>query len=78
MSHEFSIFILIAAALLILALVCGVIFFGVSQSRDIADRGQTTIADTVSLTDVIMSVQRKPNMPAAAAYTILKEHPELF
>jgi hypothetical protein len=69
---------MIAAALLLLAAVCGIIFFGVTQSKDIADKGYTAIADTVNLTDVILSVQRKGNMPAAACYAILKEHPELI
>ena len=78
MSNEFSIMVIIAATLIVLSLVCGVIFFGVSQSRDIANQGHTAITDTVNLTDVIMSVQRNGNMPAAASYTILKEHPELI
>ena len=78
MSHEFSIIVMIAVVLVILALVCGVMFFGVTQSREIADRGQTAIADMANLTDVIMSVQSKPNMPAAAAYSILKDHPDLI
>ena len=69
---------MIAAALIILALVCGVIFFGVIQSRDIADRGQSAIADTINLTDMVISLQNNGNMPAAAAYSILKNHPDLI
>jgi anaerobic C4-dicarboxylate transporter len=78
MSHEISIMAMIAVTLLLIALVCGVVFFGISQSREIADQGQTTIADTIHMTDVILSVQQKGSMPAAAAYAILKEHPELI
>jgi len=77
-SNEFSIMVIIAATLLLLAIVCGVLFFGVSQSRDIADQGYNAINEAVNLTDVIMSVQKNGNMPAAASYTILKEHPELI
>ena len=29
-------------------------------------------------TDIVMSLQNRGNMPAAAAYTILKEHPALI
>jgi hypothetical protein len=78
MTQQVSTLTLIAATILILALVCGIIFFGVSQSKDIADLGYTAVSDTVNLTNIIMSIQRKPNMPAAAAYNILKEHTELF
>ena len=78
MSHEVSIIVIIAATLLLVAAVCGVLFFGVTQSKDIADKGYTAINDAANLTDVILSVERKGSMPAAAAYTILKEHPELI
>jgi len=78
LSHEFSIMIIIAATLIVLALVVGVIFFGVSQSRELANAGHTAISDTVNMTDVITSIQNRGNMPAAAAYTILKEHPDLI
>ena len=78
MSHEVSIIVIIAATLLLIAAVCGVLFFGVAQSKDIADKGYTAINDEANLTDVILSVERKGNMPAAAAYNILKDHPELI
>ena len=78
MSHEFSVIVLIAATLLLLAAVCGVLFWGVAQSKDIADTGHTAIKDAANLTDVILSVEKKGNMPAAAAYTILKDNPELI
>ena len=78
MSHEFSVITIIAATLLILAAVCGVLLWGVSQSRDIAGMGYTAVNDAANLTDVVLSVQSKGDMPAAACYTILKEHPELI
>ena len=70
--------VIIAAALLLLAVVCGVLFFGLAQSKDIADKGYTAVNDAANHTDVILSVERNGNMPAAACYTILKEHPELI
>ena len=78
MSHEFSIMVLIAATLLLIALVCCILFYGITQSKAIADRGNTAINDAANLTDIILSVEKNGNMPAAAAYTILKEHPELI
>ena len=78
MSKEFSIIILIAFTVIILALVCGILFFGITQSKEIANQGHTAINDAVNLSDVILSVQRNGNMPAAAAYTILKENTNLI
>jgi hypothetical protein len=78
LSHEFSIIVIIAATILLLAAVCGVLFWGVAQSKDIADMGYSAISDTVNMSDVILAVERKGDMPAAACYTILKDHPELI
>ena len=78
MTHEVSIIILIAATLAILAAVCGILFFGVFQSKEIANQGYTAINDAANHSDVILSLQNKSNMPSAAAYTILKENTNLI
>ena len=78
MSKEFSIIILIAFTVIILALVCGILFFGVTQSKEIANQGYTAINDAANHSDVVLSLQRKSNMPTAAAYAILKENTALI
>jgi hypothetical protein len=78
MSHEFSVFMLIAAALLLVAAVCGVVFYGVAQSRDIADDGLNNLNDAAYLTDVISAIRQNGNMPATACYRLLKENADLI
>ena len=68
--------ILIAATLLILAAVCGVLFWGLSQSKDIADKGYTAINETVNASDIVTTLQKTDRIPVAACYTLLKENPE--
>lgn len=80
--NELSRLFHIAIALIAVSVVCGVIFFGLSQSRDIADKGLAAMLET-NKTSQLEAVQtftkwQGKSIPAAACYSLLKENTEII
>lgn len=69
---------ILAFTLIAIAAVCGVLFWGMSQSKDIAEMGYSFINEVSdSSQDTLVMVNKHERMPVAACYTLLKENPEL-
>ena len=73
---------MLAAAIIAVAIVIGVIFVGLSQSKEVASAGYDSLteADRIANNETIQTFRsfEKKGMPAASCFTLLKENPELI
>jgi hypothetical protein len=80
-SEGLSTLFTIVIALIAVSIVIGVIFFGLSQSRDVAALGyeQVIASENISAHEVIQTFNKwqERGMPAASCYTLLKSNPNL-
>lgn len=73
---------IIAASIIAIAAVIGILFWGMSQGKELADMGYTAIMDTnrISSIETVQTFTERENkgMPAAACYNLLKANTELI